>query len=334
MKVFSIRPYVDRQIPRAEIPFPGVSKFKRKKFLGLIPYTQLEDKTFILGTWIMKPLTPTICVIVTICGLIYAHKSVYPNFHNGHIFESINFILFFIFIYSYFKTISTGPGYFPFYWAIRKEIHNNMDVNIMRDGDAENPFKIMDEYDPAGMTTNQSQLLWARQHQRPGRCAVSSSAKRIVIRPDHYCNWSESWIGKRNHKFFILYTLYAFIACSMLLSFSVYLSYNDMSEKPLSLALLHDIPFVVHVIGTFVTFYFALFSFSFCSITTCFLIQGTTVWEHDNQIPKEKFAKSIRENIEEVFGPISKFYTYLIPTSPFSHLNNDELVVNYVSYYE
>ena len=334
MKKYSIRPFQDQQIPREEIPFPGVSSFKKKKLLFLFPYIQLEDKTIVLGTWIFKPITPIICVLVTIAGLIYAHNSVYSNFQNGKIFEIINFILFFFFIFAYFNTIFTGPGYFPFYWAVRKDIHNDMNVNIMRDFDDEKPFKIIDEFDPAGMATRNNQLLWARQHQRPGRSIVSNSAKRIVIRPDHYCNWSESWIGKRNQKLFILFTLYAFLSCSMLSLFSAYLTYKDISGKKLSFQLFYNIPLLIHAIGTFIAIYFGLFAFSFTSVSFMFLIQGITVWEHDNNIPKEKFAKSLRENLEEVFGSVSKFYTWFIPFSPFSYLTNDELVVNYVSYYD
>jgi hypothetical protein len=61
----------------------------------------------------------------------------------------------------------------------------------------------------SSMVIYEQQASYARGASRPERSSFSADARRFVLRADHYCLWTESWIGIRNHRFFLLMTAYA-----------------------------------------------------------------------------------------------------------------------------
>jgi hypothetical protein len=75
------------------------------------------------------------------------------------------------------------------------------------------------EFSPSGIVASQKQVEWIETQTKPNRCIFSMSARRIVIRPDHFCGWTASWIGIRNHKFFWLFNFWGFVYISIFLIF-------------------------------------------------------------------------------------------------------------------
>jgi hypothetical protein len=72
-----------------------------------------------------------------------------------------------------------------------------------------------DDHSPSGIISNHNQRRWAQLRSKPNRCILSTVGRCIVIRPDHFCKWSESWIGKRNQNFYLLFNIYGvlYLAC-------------------------------------------------------------------------------------------------------------------------
>ena len=230
-----------------------------------------------------------------------------------------------LFLVSFIRTAYDGPGYYPFYWALGD--------NPIISNDESYPFK--SKFDPpvAGIISNDQQLMWARSQKRPPRGILSKSLRRIVIRPDHYCKYTETWIGKRNFKFFILFGLYGFLFDGLIFLCGLFVLYDCFKKGNWGL---FNFRFMIMVAGEITSFEFCGLLLSFLTVSIASVIRGTTDWERSNKLPIEKFAhKTVIENIEDVMGPISKFYLYLSPFySPWSNIPNDDLIAGYNNYYE
>lgn len=74
---------------------------------------------------------------------------------------------------------------------------------------------------PPGLRAQKRSTHGARWCQRekcykPDRAHRCRALDRVVLRMDHHCFWLGNTIGFRNHKFFLLFLLYANMACSSL----------------------------------------------------------------------------------------------------------------------
>ena len=64
------------------------------------------------------------------------------------------------------------------------------------------------------------------------------------------------------------------------------------------------------------------------------MIINQTIWEEQNKIDESKFDRGVYKNIEDVCGPWSKWYTFLLPISPWTEFSNVDLVKDYSPYFE
>jgi hypothetical protein len=96
------------------------------------------------------------------------------------------------------------PGFLPFNWVETKRFWYSWEDQLN------------------GLAVTSLQVSFARAPpNRPPGSSFSSSAGRYVIRADHICAWIANWVGKRNHKQFILFNFYGFWLGLSLLSFTV-----------------------------------------------------------------------------------------------------------------
>ena len=62
-----------------------------------------------------------------------------------------------------------------------------------------------------GVAMFQEQVTFAKSNPLPPRSSFSVTARRFVIRADHICAYMQSWVGFKNHKYFIQTTLWSAI---------------------------------------------------------------------------------------------------------------------------
>lgn len=154
-----------------------------------------KAKMWILGDWIISPLNP---IIITIMFLIISGIGYYDVIHyidNSRIRSAVIIIFSYLAIsvcYCYFSIIIIGPGYLPFNYSITKNYNPDWEEQCRT-------FVVFHE-----------QMEFARQSKRPPRCCFSIAARRFVLRADHFCYWTNVWIGLKNMRYFVLMNAYMF----------------------------------------------------------------------------------------------------------------------------
>jgi hypothetical protein len=103
-----------------------------------------------------------------------------------------------LFLVAYLQAAFRDPGYLPFNWTPSDRTKYSW-------------RELM-----AGTAVTREQLAHVSVTPRPPGCSFSGSYGRYVIRADHICGWIANWVGKRNHKHFLLMMAWgAFAAVSL-----------------------------------------------------------------------------------------------------------------------
>ena len=306
--------------------FPGFTIWHHDKYCCIrnaIYIKKLPNKVF-LGHWEVQPEFPIFVTILIVTSYFFGMIIILPTWKYKYcflisFFFSITFILC---IYSYFRIIIDGPGYFPFYWPLKRSKNQNL-IN-----DDETSFLIdqeTDEYSPSGMLSTIEQVCWVNKRKRPNRSIMAG--RRFVIRPDHFCNWTTSYIGKRNYKFFLLFNFWGFVYVLIFTFCCVVESFYEFDVDNFTM----KAGFILLFLSA--CFFFLLMTGYFTAILTYNMCINRTIWEEQNGIERSKFDRGFYENVADVCGSWSKWYTFLLPISPWTELTNEELVKNYQSYY-
>ena len=290
--------------------FPGISLYENKKccFIDMIYYPKI--KKYFWGEWEFQPIIPII-VLIIICGTYYlSFKTLIENYTILTILSLIFYtFLFFIVIISYLKIIIIGPGYLPFYYSKIQEIELPFSIDLVLQ---------KKECHPSGIFTNNEQYQWAHTIKRPNRCVLSQSANRIVVRPDHVCGWTTVWIGKKNYKFFMLFTTYSFLySLGFLLIAYRYVFYGTNNKYS-------KFTIIISVLGFFsISFLFLNLIFSCSSfINAC---NNETSLEQWNDI-NSKYDFGFIKNMEDVCGSYNDNFKYwFCPISPWNDLTIHDL---------
>lgn len=349
--------YGETNIPKT---FPGISSYSKIKILGFCPAVKMNNTNhiYVCKSWRFKPMIPA---LVSFCGIFFLIMSslfLFPHFgFEGKIANFISFFFIALFFITYFQTIFIGPGFFPFFWSEQTKNRNGIQLNqgfqfkkaqntpeqtkeeLLKTQNSYNLNSINDNYDldlndhdddsPSGIITNQDQLIWAKSKQRPPRSVISKEAGRIIIRPDHFCGVTLSWIGKRNQKFFLLFNLYATLYISVLFFYALRLCYEQIHN----IGWCWRFDFLFSLVIIVVGFQFGGLSFCFALVSFYHSLQGTTILEENMKIGN-KFNKGVKKNLEDICGPCWNLPCWLCPSDPWKGKTNDELVKDYVSYYD
>lgn len=251
--------------------------------------------------------------------IIYSSLFVYLVFQRPHIphifgwkittFLVVTSILFGI---SYIATILTGPGYLPFYYPLQNP----------------NPHGIIPDYF-SGMVSNEEQLVYVKNMKLPRRTGYFGSVRRIVIRPDHFCGWTTSFIGKKNHKLFFLFNFWGVTYISVYTVCCVIAAINVSAQTP------HVFAMVISLVYGMLGFLFALMTGNFAFSMLCEFSENITTFE-EMQKRRNKDRESIPKynkgccfNWEEIFGPRDKWYLWLLPIPAFNVSDDRYLLQDY-----
>ncbi|EAX91393.1 DHHC zinc finger domain containing protein [Trichomonas vaginalis G3] len=212
-------------------------------------------------------------------------------------------ILMLLFIISYYVGILEGPGYLPFYYPYK--MHE----------DGEDPHEL------GGLVTTQEQFDFVKSQIPMQRIKYFKTARRIVIRPDHFCLWFATFIGKRNHKLFFLFNFWGFIYISLFFGFEVYGLYKIINDSQL---MKYFVPVIIYI---FLAFYFVIMTGHFTIDVFYHLCKNVTTFELMQKTPPQRRYKvSYSEGFIEVFGPVEKWYLWLLPIPAFYGIDDYTLV--------
>lgn len=300
--------------------FPGFTHWEEKGLCCLKVKYVPALKAFFIGHWEIKPLIPLCVILTAVTSFIISVVKLFPTFNIEQYFlYPIQTILFFLFMVSYFRVIIDGPGYFPFFWGTSYENQNNTET-IEAEINAE-------KSSISGIISTDAQLEWAKQQPKPPRSILSESARRIVLRPDHACKWASTWIGKRNQKFFLLVNFYIILYDAIFVIYDVRYVVHMMEVEKFSFLL-----FVCLILGFGGAVVFLL-SLSFLISEIYDAICNRTSWENWNSIDNHIYDKGLIINLEDVFGPRDKWWTWICPISPWSEKTNVQLTAGYFTYH-
>jgi hypothetical protein len=267
--------------------------------LNFVPST----RRYYLNHWEIHYAMPS-AVLFTIysslCVYFTCQRSLLPDLFGAKtsFFLIVTSLLF---GYCYISLILVGPGYLPFYYPLENPVPNT-DNSL------------------SGMVTNDGQLSYLRNSHLPARTGYFSCVKRVVIRPDHYCGWAEAFIGKKNHKLFCLFNFWGLAYISAFIVTTI-ISIVNLLEMDDTL-----VPFGFCVL-------YAIAGFVFAFVTGRFLLAqiydgsiNDTQFEQMKGVMFAHRGRSIVGNWEEICGPASLWYLWLVPVPAFSPRNDRELL--------
>lgn len=151
--------------------------------------------------WEIKMIFPTMVFILLISGISIYFICIHPYILSTtwKIFCVINiFISLAMFLWSYISAMCMDPGFLPYDWFTTQKTKYTWREQL------------------EGLAITREQHDYATSHPRPAGSCFSHSYGRLVLRPDHICGWIANWVGKRNHKQFILMMLYGSLFASSL----------------------------------------------------------------------------------------------------------------------
>lgn len=213
---------------------------------------------------------------------------------------------------SFLSIIIEGPGYLPFYYPSPLPPSVNGD-----------PTHI------SGLVTTEEQLTYAKAQKPPHNVKFFSTARRFVIRGDHFCYWSGCFIGKKNFKLFTLFNLYGLLFNVITMSWigmtmmNIIKHSDDDALKELLLPL---------ICGSIVLLYGVFFViFQMLMMIQCI---GSIYYNHTQVEVHKKTKHGIKvkktgkpcEFCVYMFGPVGRWYTWLCPIGAYHGVDDYMLV--------
>lgn len=102
---------------------------------------------------------------------------------------------------SYYKSIFTSPGYVPIGW--KPDLESGLDT-ITHDAELSN-------MPPA------SRFCQKCNAHKPARAHHCRVCDKCILKMDHHCPWINNCVGHNNHKYFLLFLIYAALGITYLL---------------------------------------------------------------------------------------------------------------------
>jgi hypothetical protein len=262
---------------------------------------------------------PIIVTSLFISSYLTAMLVIFPSRGDGVLSSVVLSVLFSLACTSYARTIIDGPGYFPFFYPLQSP------GDYAAGGDSSSLLH-SDDLSPSGIASTKEQVSWAAQRAKPNRCIFSRIARRIVVRPDHFCGWTTTWIGKRNHKFFILFNFWGALYLSAFAWWDIATIMGEVADADPSGFL------IVFMVYAFLGVSFALITWSFVCSHADGMCRNVTSWEGWNRIPPARFDRGCVANCEDVCGSRKRWFCWMCPMSPWRAQTNQDFVAQWAPY--
>lgn len=253
-----------------------------------------EAQMTLCNHWILSPVKPIIIALIFIlfyCSEIYQIIEYSKDSSNrlyAWIAVGVISVVFLFLVVSYFGIIIRGPGYLPYNYSYTHKKKLDWKEVI-------NTFAVYKE-----------QADFARRNPRPPRSSFSVTARRFVLRADHFCLWTESWVGLNNYRYFLLMTFYAFLFSVLYICSLHWWAVHFFTPRPLNLKDAKKIICIIVpifesilliIVGCMAIFYFTRAFYN--------LVINATGIELYKGLPNNKspYNKGCCNNFTEICGP-------------------------------
>jgi len=216
-------------------------------------------------------------------------------------------VIFFLFLWSYWRTVWTSPGKVPTRYRLTYEQLEKLE-NSETDSEQRHILdQLVIEKDlHVSMRTIQGSVRYCDRCTviKPDRAHHCSVCGSCVLKMDHHCPWVNNCVAFNNYKFFILFLFYGFFYC-------VYVALSSFKYFLEFWASTFDAPGQSKFHILFLFFVSAMFSLSLCSLL-CYhihlVINNRTTLEafrapvFRRGPDKNGFSLGRSLNLQEVFG--------------------------------
>lgn len=182
------------------VPYPGATVWKRVRTLCGAPVLLVmpQDRLFVRH-WEVRVLAPVFELLaVGLCVGAFAGALARGKLSGVAIVvcAGLGLALLVLFAWAFLGTMFMDPGFLPFDWVRTQRTRYSYEEQL------------------SGLAIQEKQFEYAEQN-RPPSSVFSHSAGRFVVRGDHICMWVSNWVGKRNHKQFLLMNFWGTLMCML-----------------------------------------------------------------------------------------------------------------------
>eukprot|EP00742_Colponemidia_sp_Colp-10_P004940 GILJ01005276.1.p1 GENE.GILJ01005276.1~~GILJ01005276.1.p1 ORF type:complete len:297 (+),score=22.94 GILJ01005276.1:41-931(+) len=221
-------------------------------------------------------------------------------------------VLFLLAICSYWQCVRTDPGGVPVSWAEHQvnpttKGEEESEEHLLLPGDNRYEVTLEIEQSVAAPPAHPRFCKKCRC-PKPERAHHCSSCDRCILRMDHHCPWVGNCVGFSNHKFFLLFLLYALLACAFISACLGPLFLADLNPKTTHTSAAVG---AVMLVSLVISLSVAIALFGFLWFHIYLITSNRTTIEMQGVRRNPYTTKSWRKNVEQVFG--QNAWSWLLP---------------------
>ena len=242
-------------------------------------------KRYFWRHWEIRPIPLFVVPLPVLFCLAVYWAAVFPGMGTGMKVASVIEIHLFavLFLVAFYMTMFLDPGFLAYNWSETQKEDPTWEEQLTY------------------LAITPAQLRFVEEHEAPKRACFSRTAGRFILRGDHMSDIAGNWVGKRNHKQFLLMLCYCTLLCASLF---VWRFYPDVSSKSRSSVL-----YGFDITACIIEIVFGIICFGFGAHHFVNLYDGLTeidMWKakrrRRNEIERDDANKSSCDNFREVFG--------------------------------